>query len=111
MIPEPIERKRLLLSGDDVIRSMVRGKLKHLPVEIVEVHSEEEARQALQMQLFDLVILDDMAQALSKSQFGTAKVLYLSSRKRDDDALCGLRIGVDEYLSKPDFRWWNWRCL
>jgi len=105
-------RKRLLIVDDDqILRSIVIGKLEHLPIDIVEVADGDEAVELLARSSFDACILDGIMPRLdgfsllehikSEAAFAEMKVLMLSAKRKEDDLVKGFRLGADDYMTKP----------
>ncbi|MCD1259329.1 diguanylate cyclase [Paenibacillus athensensis] len=105
-------RKRLLIVDDDqILRSIVIGKLEHLPIDIVEAADGDEAVELLARGSFDACILDGVMPRLdgfsllehikSEAALGEMKVLMLSAKRKEDDLVKGFRLGADDYMTKP----------
>lgn len=77
---------------------------------ITEVaHSAEEAL-TLDVQSFDLILLDVMmgdmsgfklAQVLRKEQGLTTPIIFITAKTAEDDLLTGFNLGGDDYITKP----------
>ncbi|MGB8955300.1 MAG: diguanylate cyclase [Tumebacillaceae bacterium] len=109
---QPARRKRVLIIDDDeMIRSMVRGHLLELPIDIEEAADGEEGFQKMKLHPPDLCLLDgilprvDGLDVLGKirhdPQLKRVKVLMVSSRRREEDVVAGLQHGADDYVVKP----------
>jgi len=105
--------KILYIEDSESLRSSVEKGLRN---EGIEVDLAIDGKQGLEMALaqnYDLIILDIMMpglngyqvlQELRKSNRHTC-VLMLTAKSELEDRVLGLRIGADDYLSKPfDFQ-------
>ena len=110
--PQKARRKRLLIIDDDeMIRSLVRGHLLDLPIDIEEAADGEEGYQKMKLHPPDLCLLDgimprvdglDVLDAIRRDpQLKRVKVLMVSSRRREEDVVAGLQHGADDYVVKP----------
>ncbi|HEY0826712.1 MAG TPA: diguanylate cyclase, partial [Bacilli bacterium] len=113
-IQPQIQMKSILIADDDhILRSILKTQLSHLPVMIIEAEDGEDASLNLQLQHFDLCILDGVMPKLDgfsllkriKSEDLSVnphiKVLMLTARKKEEDIIGGLMLGADDYMSKP----------
>ncbi len=111
--PEVQTRSILIADDDHILRSILKTQLNHLPVMIIEAEDGEDAALNLQLQHFDLCILDGVMPKLDgfsllkqiKSEDLSLnphiKVLMLTGRKKEEDIIGGLMLGADDYMSKP----------
>jgi len=99
----------LVVDDEERVRSLLR---QYLTREGFEVLTAADGREALQMarQKPDLIVLDVMMPVLDGYEFlrryraesyGTAPVIMLTARVEDADAVLGLELGADEYVTKP----------
>lgn len=112
-VASPGSRKTVMIADDDnILRSILIAKLKHLPVDFCEAANGEEAYQSLLRRPVDLCILDGVMPQLNgfemlarmKEQGNRPeemKVLVLSGRSREEDISLGLKLGADAYMHKP----------
>ncbi|MDN9010350.1 GGDEF domain-containing response regulator [Brevibacillus laterosporus] len=110
--PEANQKKCLLLADDDqMIRSIVRTKLAHLEVDIIEATDGKEALEAMRkrrpqlcilggiipgMDGFSLLRIIRQDQALRKM-----RIMLLLARNNQKDIIKGLSLGADDYMLKP----------
>ncbi|MGG1601175.1 GGDEF domain-containing response regulator [Paenibacillus naphthalenovorans] len=110
--PPPVRKKILIADDDNILRSILVAKLKHLPVEFAEAVDGEKAYESLLSQPADLCILDGMMPLLDGygmlerlRERGTwpagMKILILSGRSGEDDPSRGMKLGAHAYLRKP----------
>ena len=101
---------RLLLVEDD--RDLVAGLTDALEIEGYSVASAKDGAAGLKESLsgkYDLVVLDEMLPALPgfdllkqlRAHQSEILVLMLTARGREIDKVRGLRLGADDYLTKP----------
>lgn len=108
---EALKKKVLIADDDEMIRSILRSSLNTLPVEICEAEDGEEAIQIIKTEKIDLCILDGVMPKLhgfdvlkwvkSHPSYKQTKIMMLSGLKTEEDVVKGLRLGSDDYLSKP----------
>jgi DNA-binding response OmpR family regulator len=88
------------------------GLRNNLEIEGYEVEVAEDGRLGLEVvreQRFDLIILDLMMPGLDgfrvlkalREQGDRTPVLILTARGQEDDKVRGLRLGADDYVTKP----------
>lgn len=103
------ECKILLIDDNQELLSMLTHILnKEGFTKLSTASSCREAREALERELPDLIILDVMlpdGNGFSLFQEIRTKadlpILFLSARDEDNDRLLGLGLGADDYLTKP----------
>ncbi len=108
----PSEPVRLLIVEDD--EHLARGLCRNLEIEGCEamaVASGEEALALLEHAASspDLVILDIMLPGIDgfevcrrlRAARNSVPILFLTARGSDADRILGLRLGADDYLTKP----------
>ena len=101
---------RILFVEDDVnLGFVVRDTLENVPFQVIHCTTGPDAWATFQAEPFDLCLLDVM---LPQSDgFTLARqiravntqipILFLSALAHKDDRLQGLRLGADDYLTKP----------
>ena len=99
----------LLVEDDRKIGQFVEKGLEEVSYAVVWVQSCKEAREALAVSQFDVIILDiglpdgnglGLLDEWRKTNLVT-NVLILSARHDVDDRIAGLNLGADDYLAKP----------
>ncbi len=99
----------LVVDDEERVRSLLR---QYLTREGFEVLTASDGREALQMARNkpDVVILDVMMPEMDGYEFlrrfraephGSVPVIMLTARVEDADAVLGLELGADEYVTKP----------
>jgi len=114
MIPNeaPTDPVRLLVVEDD--EHLARGLCRNLEMEgfsVMSVGSGEEALAALSGKTLgpDLLVLDIMLPGIDglevcrrlRQAGNPIPILFLTARGSDADRILGLRLGADDYLTKP----------
>jgi len=103
---------RLLLIDDDVrLTDMVGSYLRHNGFEVATAGSLAAARDRLEHESFDAVVLDlmlpdgdglDFTRELrGRARTRRLPLLMLTARGEPTDRIVGLEIGADDYLGKP----------
>lgn len=100
---------KILLVDDDVELTNLLAELLSLEdFDIHVVHNGQEALTELELQTYDIILLDIMMPVLNGietlkqlRQKLTTPVLMLSARDDDIDRVLGLELGADDYLPKP----------
>jgi two-component system alkaline phosphatase synthesis response regulator PhoP len=109
---DELRTTRLLVVEDDV--RLAQGLCRNLELEgfaVSAAASGEEAlaRLAASPESFDLVVLDIMLPGIDglevcrrlRSEGSSIPILFLTARGSDADRILGLRLGADDYLTKP----------
>ena len=103
-------RSRVLVVEDDpAIRTALQEKLTLEGYEVTAVADGERAQDRLAEGNLDLLVLDLMLPGLDgisllhwlRRRDRALPVLILSARDREADKVAGLKIGADDYLTKP----------
>lgn len=100
----------VIVEDEAAIRQNYMDALKRQGYSVKGFGSREEAMAAFEQRLPDLVILDiglgddfeggfEVCRAL-RHMSATLPVIFLTARDSDFDAISGLRLGADEYLTK-----------
>ncbi|EER46949.1 response regulator [Actinobacillus minor] len=100
---------KILLVDDDVELTELLAELLFLEgFGVTVVHNGQEALTELELQSYDIILLDIMMPILNGietlkqvRQKLTTPVLMLSARDDDIDRVLGLELGADDYLPKP----------
>lgn len=103
-------KARIFYVEDDVTLSYItKDNLELLGYEICHYASGSEALKALQSDQFDICVLDVMLPDLDGFTLAQRirevnpeiPVLFLTARSAREDRLMGLRLGADDYITKP----------
>jgi len=110
-LEETPKKKVLLVDDDEMILSILKSKLKELPIKMMEAQDGEEAFELLRRETFDLCIIDGIMPKLDGFSLvekikqdpacQQTKILMLSGRKKEEDIVKGLLLGANDYMSKP----------
>jgi len=99
----------LLVEDEESLASVLQLNLEMEGYEVVHVADGPEALRKFRTQAFDLAILDVMIPGIDgfsvcqtiRIEGNQSPVLFLSARGSGKDRVEGLRIGGDDYLTKP----------
>ncbi len=98
----------LVVDDEDKIREVVRTYLEHDGYVVFLAGSGQEALEAAARLGPDLVVLDLMLPDLpgeevarSLRAVSAVPIIMLTAKASEDDRVAGLRLGADDYLSKP----------
>ncbi len=102
--------QRILLVEDDTgLALTVSDRLRNESYEVAIVHDGQAGLRRASTELFDLILLDwtmpkrsgiDVCRDLRQMKIGTP-ILMLTARGQTTDKVIGLRLGADDYLTKP----------
>ena len=101
--------KNILIVDDDKrLRELLKDYLTGKNLKVYQSEDYNEAKEILSLVLFDLIILDRMMPSGDGiklidhiKQFSNTPVIMLTAMGEDKDKIDGLKIGADDYLSKP----------
>ena len=101
--------KNILIVDDDKrLRELLKDYLSEKNLEIYLSEDYDEAKYILSLAIFDLIILDRMMPSGDgiklieyTKQFSNTPIIMLTAMGEDKDKIDGLKIGADDYLSKP----------
>ncbi|WP_327188870.1 response regulator transcription factor [Streptomyces xinghaiensis] len=110
--PDPVSpgRHRLLIAEDEPdIREMLAACLRYAGFEVATAEDGREAVEAARRQQPDLLLLDvampgrDGFEVLRRLRAAgnTAPVVFLTARDAVEEKITGLRLGGDDYVTKP----------
>lgn len=99
----------LVVDDDDEIRAMLDSTLRFSGFEVTQASTGADAIAALASTPPDVVVLDVMMPGvdgfevvqLIRRRDATLPVLFLSARDAVEDRVRGLRLGGDDYVTKP----------
>ncbi len=102
-------KKNILIVDDDKrLRELLKDYLREKSLEIYLSEDYDEAKDILSIAIFDLIILDRMMPSGDGiklidhiKQFSNTPIIMLTAMGEDKDKIDGLKIGADDYLSKP----------
>lgn len=102
---------RLLVVDDE--ETLCHGLATYLELEGYSVDTAQSAEEALKLNIADynLLILDIMMGGMSGTELATRlkadpatagiPIIFLTAKSTDDDMVAGLRLGADDYVTKP----------
>lgn len=100
----------MIVEDDRMIRNLVRIYLEKNGYCVVEASDGEEAKAVFIKHLPCLIILDLMLPKVSGEEFcewvkqqenGEVSIIMLSAKTSIEDRITGLKIGADDYITKP----------
>jgi two-component system OmpR family response regulator len=105
---QPREARVLLVDDDRELCQMLSEYLNAEHFDVKSVHDGSDALEELQVNDFEILILDVMLPSVSGfdvlRKLGASydtPILMLTARGDDVDRIVGLELGADDYLSKP----------
>lgn len=112
MSADPTSPRILAVDDELHIRELVRMGLSMQGFTVTEAATGREALDAIEQQRPDLVVLDVMMPDLdgfevadrlrrAAGQHRDTPIIFLTARDTMDDKLKGLRLGSDDYVTKP----------
>ena len=101
--------KNILIVDDDKrLRELLKDYLTEKNLQVYQSEDYNEAKEILSLVLFDLIILDRMMPSGDGIElikyiklFSNTPIIMLTAMGEDKDKIDGLKIGADDYLSKP----------
>lgn len=98
----------LVAEDERDIRNLLKINLEESGYNVITANDGKEAWNIMQTQTVHLAILDVMMPALDGfnllmkiREISTIPVIFLTARTDDMDKVLGLRLGADDYLTKP----------
>ncbi|GGN62487.1 response regulator transcription factor [Oceanobacillus indicireducens] len=100
----------LVVEDDEMIRKLVKIYLEKAGYDVLEAVDGEEAQEVFLTHRPCLIILDLMLPKLSGEEFcgwvkeqaaNEVSIIMLSAKAKVEDRINGLKIGADDYLTKP----------
>ena len=108
MIPSDRPARVLVVDDEPPIRAVVRGFLEREGMTVAEAADGPAAVEQVRAFLPDVVVLDIMLPGfdglevlLRVRAFADPLVIFLTARTEEVDRIVGLRVGGDDYLTKP----------
>ena len=107
---DPKSKRLRILVVDDEPRMIgfIRMNLELEDHQVIDAHNGLQALDAIRTQLPDLVLLDVMMPELDGfetlerlREFSDIPVIMLTAKGEESDKVRGLRLGADDYLTKP----------
>ena len=103
-----IKKSILLVDDDQRLRELLKDYLTEKNFQVFTSEDFNEAKEILEFFIFDLIILDrmmpsgdgiDLIQDIKKTS--KTPIIMLTALGENKDKIDGLKIGTDDYLSKP----------
>jgi len=107
--PERKQMKKVLVIDDDVLLArLIEHNLGQAEIEVIKAYSGYEGISLVRTQQPDLVILDivlpdiDGWEVLQRTrQISKVPILMLTIKENEEDIVCALDNGADDYVTKP----------
>ena len=104
-----MEKRILVVEDETAIREVIAINLRRAGFTVVEAADGESALIAFGAGAFDAVILDITLPGIDgfsvcraiRAKSDTAGILFLTARTQEADKVGGLRMGADDYVTKP----------
>ena len=108
-MPQPQGATVALVEDEQNIRDTVAYSLRREGYRVLAFRDGEEAWQAFERSLPDLVILDILLPRLDglelcrriRARSRSVPLIFLTSKDEEFDRVLGLELGADDYLCKP----------
>lgn len=101
----------LVIEDEPAIQELISINLGFAGYQVLQAHSAEEARQLIQTELPDLILLDWMLpgasglslarQLRSNQRTRLIPLIMLTAKSTEHDKIDGLEAGADDYITKP----------
>ena len=100
--------KILLIDDDKDLCNLLERELKNENFEVIVCHDGQTGLDTFKKQNYQLIILDIMLPAMNGydvlteiRKLNNVPVLMLTAKDSEIDKVSGLRLGADDYLTKP----------
>lgn len=99
----------LLVEDEDKIRKLIKLNLTLEGYDVVEADTGPKAIEVIKDQHFDLILLDIMLPDINGFEIceqvrlrnKQVAIIFLSAKDGVEDKILGLRLGADDYITKP----------
>ena len=102
--------KILIVEDDKHLNKAISEMLKNI-AETTSIYDGEEAMYSVEQNIYDLIILDVMLPKIDGftilrkiREVGTIPVIMLTAKDGVSDKVKGLKLGADDYMTKPFYR-------
>ena len=104
-----MEKRILVVEDEAAIRDIIVINLKRAGFTVAEAANGEAALEACREREFDAVLLDIALPGIDgfavcrelRAQSDTVGIIFLTARTQEDDKVGGLKMGADDYVTKP----------
>lgn len=101
--------KVLIVEDDADLGNLLKQYLELNNFHVYRVYNGQEAREQLQIEVYDILIVDVMMPKEDgftlagklKQHYPEIPFLFVTARKMKEDVLKGLKLGADDYIIKP----------
>jgi two-component system, OmpR family, phosphate regulon response regulator PhoB len=101
----------LIVEDETAIQTLIAYALKQTGYAVLQAENAEKALSMINKKLPDLVLLDWMLPQMSGVEFARflrheertkqLPIIMLTARVDENDKVCGLEVGADDYITKP----------
>jgi DNA-binding response OmpR family regulator len=99
----------LIVEDEQNIRSALRDFLEYHRFRVSEAADGLEAREHVDSQVFDLILLDLMLPKVTGEQLCSGwrqkgvqtPIIMVTAKGQEKERICGLDLGADDYITKP----------
>jgi len=98
----------LVIDDDNQLLRLVRANLESVGYRVVTSTNALSALEHVEMEPFDLILLDIMLPGMDGyelcqkiREFSSVPIIMLTAKVEDADKVRGLKLGADDYLTKP----------
>lgn len=104
-----MKQRILLVEDEEVLRDNLKLNLELENYKVIAVERGNEALDRFKSEKFDLILLDVMLPEINgfdllkiiRLENTTVPVLFLTAKNTSSDIVEGLKIGADDYITKP----------
>ena len=104
-----MKQRILLVEDEEVLRDNLKLNLELEGYKVIAVERGSEALERFKSEKFDLILLDVMLPEINgfdllkiiRLENTTIPVLFLTAKNTSSDIIEGLKIGADDYITKP----------
>ncbi len=97
--------KILIIEDEKAINDLIKFNLELVDHKCCQIYDGKEGLELALTQHYDLIILDIMLPRLSgfeiMKRINGTPVIFLTAKTSDSDKIKGLRLGADDYITKP----------
>ena len=98
----------LLVDDDPQLVRLVRANLESMGYKVIAAMDAQSALDIIAMETLDMIILDIMLPGIDGYElcqrirgFSSTPIIMLTAKVEDTDKVRGLKLGADDYLTKP----------
>ena len=96
-----MKKRVLVVEDDEALADIVCHNLEHEGFEVSRIADGSLALTTAKIFAPDLVLLDGLDLCASWRDQGNCQIIMVTARNRQGDKLLGLKMGADDYITKP----------